>query len=325
MKPVPRVVLFGTGSPLSTQAFEALAQRFPVLAVVVPVRRPLRGLRSAARWLLSRRARRPLERLARQRRVPVVPHAPSSVGEMGARLRGIGPDLICVASFPHLLQPSLLGIPRLGAMGVHPSLLPRRRGPDPLFWTYFYDDAEAGVSVYWLDEGEDTGDIIHQQSVPLPRGQSAVDLYETIARRGARLLVRSVEEAAAGCAPRTPQREEHASREPMPWPGSWRIDYSTWGSARLWHFLSGLGTCSARLLTDAEGRTLMHGRAVGFRLERHDLPPGTIERSGSVWRVACHDGIVEVAGPSLRMRVIATARRVLGGLGSGAAASPEQI
>lgn len=307
-----RVVLFGSGSPLSVVALRTLVEGSDVTALVLPSRGPIRSLRSAAREALRELARRPLIRLARRLAVAAWRYPRGGGPGLEAAILAAEPDVISVASFPLLLPPSLLRIPRFGAIGVHPSLLPRHRGPEPLFWTYFHDDPEAGVTVHWLDAGEDTGDVVYQETVSLPRGRDVSDLYEEIARRGARLLARAVAEVVAGVAPRIPQDGSRATREPLPHPGSWRIDYCTWGAERVWHFLRGLGGRDGRLLRDPEGHIVPHGPPLAFALERHDRPPGTMERSALGWRVMCHDGFVDVAGPRLVTRSHVLAGKLLG-------------
>lgn len=306
-----RIVLFGSGSPLSTVVLDAVAKRFAVAAVVVP--EIGRGtLRARARALVGASVTHPLVRAARRLGIPTVPMAPGDheQAKVAARLARLRLDLICVASFPVLLRAPLLGVPRLGAVGVHPSLLPRHRGGWPLFWTYFHDDRDCGVTVHWLDARADTGDMVLQEAIPLPRGEPIALLYGEIARRGAALLVRAVEVIENGTAPRIPQDDALATTDPNPARGSWRGDVMAWDSERLWHFLRGLGDRHGELLTDADGRAVAHGRVLHFSLEAHDRQAGTLESLDGGWRVYCRDGVVDTAGPSLRTTLRRVARRL---------------
>ena len=108
-----------------------------LVAIVLP--RPRRPWTERMRHVFGRH-RSPLAGLG----VPLVD--PAEV----VRLR---PDTIVVASFPHLLSPETLAAARIGALNVHMSLLPRHRGVDPLFWTYWDDDREAGVTIHWMKIG----------------------------------------------------------------------------------------------------------------------------------------------------------------------------
>jgi folate-dependent phosphoribosylglycinamide formyltransferase PurN len=286
---------------MSLLALQALNRARPVVAVVVPGSRGARGPRSAARALARWRSRRPLVRAARDLGVPVLRHAPGG-GSLVARLRSLQPDLICVATFPHRLSPELLRLPSLGALGLHPSLLPRHRGPEPLFWTYFHDDAVAGVSLYHLDEGEDTGDVAAQEEIALARGRPFLDLYLELARRGADLLVHGLDAIAAGTAARRPQDASLATREGPPGTAASRVDLASWGCERAWHVLSALGG-RLRLLSDAAGRPVPHGPARGFTLEVPARSPGTIERVAGGWRAYCRDGTVELDPAAPRTRL----------------------
>jgi methionyl-tRNA formyltransferase len=168
-----------------------------------------------------------------------------------------------------------------------------------LFWTYFHDDRDCGVTVHWLDDGPDTGDIVLQESIPLPRGEPATRLYREMARRGAALLVRAVEAIERGTAPRIQQDDASMTSDPSPAGGLWRPEVMAWDAERLWHFLRGLGGLHGELLTDTRGRPVAHGPALRFSLEVHYRRPGTLERRAGGWRVYCRDGVVDTAGPTL--------------------------
>lgn len=288
-----RVALFGTGSPLSTAAFRALSSHAAAAVVVPAGPSPLRGPRALRRWVATRRAAGPLVRLARAAGAPLHRFAERDEARLAIRLAAAGTEVFCVASFPRLLPAGLLGSAPRGAVGLHLSLLPRHRGPDPLFWTYVHDDPAAGITVHWLDAGEDTGDVIFQAAVPLDRGRDVADLYTELSRRGAELLERALGAIVSGTAPRQPQDAGSASREAAPARAGWRIDFDSWGARRVWHVLAGLGAWRP-LLFDGE-RGLRHGRALGFTIGSCARPPGTVERSGSGWRVHCRDGTVDVA------------------------------
>lgn len=281
-------------------ALRALAERFSVVAAVVPDR-PLRTLGSLARRTLERSRLRPFLSLAADIGIPAVRHC--TAGKTAERLTALRAELICVATFPRLLPADLLRVAPGGAVGLHPSLLPRHRGPTPLFWTYFHDDRQAGLTVHWLDAGEDSGDLIEQQALPLARGRPLDDLYAEMALRGGKLLVDAVGGIARGTASRTPQDASGASREGRPAPGAPTVDAARWPAERVWHVLGGLGARYGELVADGAGRPVHHGPAVSLTLGVPALPPGTIERHGAGWRVWCTDGVVDTIGPPLASRL----------------------
>ena len=276
-----RIVFFGTGSPLSLRALEALAPR-GVTTVVVP-----HGWR-------RRRARKPLIALAKRLGIDVVSFADAD------RVRA---DLFCVAAFPHILPRALLEIPRFGALNVHPSLLPKHRGADPLFWTYFHDDAEAVASVHWIGDKVDGGDLVSQTAIPMKRGEPVAELYDRLSRAAATLLAEAVDAVANGTAARTPQDESRVTRDPSPRPGTFDLDFATWPAERVWHVVRGLGARRHDLLP------VTHGPATRYSLGASN--PGTIEKTGDGYRVHCADGTVDVERAPLMARV---RRRVLGAM-----------
>jgi methionyl-tRNA formyltransferase len=212
------------------------------------------------------------------------------------RLRDLQADLIAVATFPALLPRAILETAGAGSIGLHPSPLPRHRGPAPLFWTYHDDDAEAGVSVFQLDDGVDAGALLGREAFALERGRLGSDLYGEIARRGGALLARAALDVTSGRATPVAQDEARATREPFPRPGRWRIDFDSWGAERVWHFLRGVGERGG-ILEIAGGRSLEHGPAASFVQATPQRPPGTIEPLGNELLVHCRDGHVVVAPP----------------------------
>lgn len=303
----PRVVLFGSGSPISTQALAALAREANVVGVVVPTGPRVRGPLSAVRAWRRRRSTAALRTLAHAGGATTLSFDRHDPERLAGAMRALRPDLIGVATFPARLASVVLESAPLGAIGIHPSALPRHRGPAPLFWTYHDDDAEAGVSVFRLDDGVDTGAVLGAVTFPLHRGRLGSDLYAEIARRGAALLVRAALQAASGRAEPVPQDEARATREPFPGPGRYRIDFDTWGAERVWHFLRGVGE-AGRILEATNGRVpagrdvpdrrlLAHGPARTFVLSAPRKAPGTIEPIADGLLVHCHDGWVEVEAP----------------------------
>jgi methionyl-tRNA formyltransferase len=114
------------------------------------------------------------------------------------RLTEMSPDLITVACFPRRFPRAVLDLPRHGCWNVHPSLLPRHRGPAPLFWAFRDGDTETGVTVHIMDDGIDSGDILLQQAIPIPEGIRGSELERTCAEVGARLLLDAVQRVSAG-------------------------------------------------------------------------------------------------------------------------------
>jgi methionyl-tRNA formyltransferase len=284
-----RVAFFGAGSPLSRLALAAVASEHEVVAVVHPVPADLpRRMKWRASSLL--RGRGPLGGEYGLRRLQCRGSSDASLRE---RLGALNADVICIAAWPWLLPPALFTLPRLGALNLHPSLLPRHRGPNPLFWTYYHGDEEAGVTVHRVDAGADTGDILAQTRVLVERGLPLSSLYHQLAACGASLLRESLRALEEGRDTGTPQREAEATWAPRVKPGTPMVDWS-WPAARIWHFLAGVFPHYKEPLRGPEGEPVDYGGVAGFDGSVCGLPPGTVRRTEQGWLLACADGCVHL-------------------------------
>jgi methionyl-tRNA formyltransferase len=271
------VVGFASGSPQSQAAMARIARDHRLAAIVVPP--PRGGLRQKMRRLLGRTAD-PLAQLG----------APLIAAAEVVRFR---PDVMVVASFPRIIPAATLAVARIGALNLHMSLLPRHRGPDPIFWTYWDDDREAGVTIHWINQRIDAGDIVTQRSVPLERGRASRDLYMHLTSCGAELLAGTLAQIASGDPPRRRQDEMQATYESAADIAGARVPFAQWSAERVWHVLSGLGDQRSGLIADPSGRQLAHGRAVHYRITGEG-EPGRITMIDAGYQVHCSDGTVTV-------------------------------
>jgi len=127
----------------------------------------------------------------------------------------LDPDLFVVVAYGHILPRSVLAIPRLGAINIHASLLPKYRGPAPIQWAIINAEQETGVTTMWMDEGMDTGDILLTGKVSIGPEETAEGLYGRLADVGARLLIQTLEQLASGAVLGTPQEESEATYAPF--------------------------------------------------------------------------------------------------------------
>jgi methionyl-tRNA formyltransferase len=286
-----QIALFATASRFATRALqELLAAQWRVVAVAL-CRPTRRGVRDTLLALPGLRGRSPFERYARELRIPVIAATGCNGAKVAERLRSLRPDLICIATFPRLIPQEITRLAPLGTINVHPSLLPRHRGPLPLFWTYHADDRATGITVHHASQTFDAGDIILQESFPLPRAYPHATLNEDIARRGASLLRSAAAALARGRAPRVAQDESAATYAPRVRAGTPMVRFDAWDVERVWHFLAGLSPRFREPLTDSAGRAVLYRAVTGF--ERGLCrTPGSIETVGAGWRLHCRGGVV---------------------------------
>lgn len=124
--------------------------------------------------------------------VPVLQPARLKEPEAVARVAALKPELIVVVAYGQILPPALLGVPPLGCINVHASLLPKYRGAAPINWAILRGEMVTGTTIMQMDAGLDTGDILLQQAVVIHDDETAVELGERLAELGASLLVEAL-------------------------------------------------------------------------------------------------------------------------------------
>lgn len=186
------------GLPLGALLLAADGHR---LALVASCRRRAPGVRRAARLFGERFLVRP----------------DASDLALARRVRESGAQLLVSWFWTKRLPPSLLTACPLGTVGVHPSLLPRHRGPDPYYWTIRCGDEVAGVSAHRLAEAYDTGAVLGRRAIAVDPSWNAWQLARALDRPSLALLRDVVGRFAAGDAPpEEPQDEALATQAPEP-------------------------------------------------------------------------------------------------------------
>ncbi|MBV8281726.1 MAG: methionyl-tRNA formyltransferase [Candidatus Eremiobacteraeota bacterium] len=176
-------------------------------------------------------------------------------------------DLFALASYGRILPQTLLEIPRLGALNVHPSLLPKYRGATPIQTALRNGDRETGVTIMLMDAGLDTGDVVLQRRVAIERDESYGELHDRLARLGATLLGEAFDLAETGVLPAQPQQGEASLTQPIR-KEELEIDWS-WPAARIVDFVRAYSPQPA-------ARATLHGERVKV-LRAHVAPDGAVE------------------------------------------------
>jgi len=147
---------------------------------------------------------------------------PDSIVE---RLTSLKANLIFVASFPHILKKEVIDQPKYGVINLHGSLLPKYRGANPLNWALVNGESETGVTLYYIDEGIDTGDIIAQKKVLITPEDDGATLRNKIYQAGRALLEETWELFIQGKTVVTKQDDSKATYYRKRIPGDGRVDW----------------------------------------------------------------------------------------------------
>lgn len=204
----------------------------------------------------------------------LLPGKTSSIAEM---LSGYRPDLLLVFGFNWRLPSEVLGLPRFGVLNIHPSALPKYRGPSPVLWAVRNGDPSIGITVHRMSETIDAGPVLAQtEGILLPEEITHQDVWELIKRAVSGLLADALDRLAHGD-PGTPQDERKATYAGFP-PADWRE--VTWRDTR---FRTHNQVRVLRLLNGGQGPVVdLEGRRV--QVHRTSLTGG----EGA--RVECADG-----------------------------------
>ena len=108
--------------------------------------------------------------------LPVL-HSVRIKDEMKA-IAGFAPDLIVSIGFRQIFPAEIVRLPSWGCINLHGSLLPKYRGHAPINWAIIQGEKETGVTVHYINEGVDTGDIILQEAIPIYDSDTALEVYE---------------------------------------------------------------------------------------------------------------------------------------------------
>ncbi|HLF57940.1 MAG TPA: methionyl-tRNA formyltransferase [Thermoanaerobaculia bacterium] len=206
MTRVERLVFFGTPA-FAVPALETLvaAGRAPALVVTQPARPAGRG---------RRLVEPPVAVRARELGLTVAQPARVRDPEFLERLQALAPDLAVVVAFGQIFPRALLGLPRLGCVNVHASLLPRWRGAAPIAAAIAAGDSETGVSIQRMEQGLDTGPVLAERRTPIGPREDAGALAARLAAIGAELLLEVVDALEHGRAVATPQDDARATHAP---------------------------------------------------------------------------------------------------------------
>ncbi|OXM15849.1 methionyl-tRNA formyltransferase [Paenibacillus herberti] len=203
-------------------------------------------------------------------------------------LKLLGPELIVTAAYGQILPRDVLEMPKLGCINVHGSLLPKYRGGAPIQRSIMNGESGTGVTIMYMAEGLDTGDMISRVEVPITDADDSGTMFQKLSEAGARLLAETLPELLEGRAPRVPQEESEATYAPNLKREDEQLDWSR--SAReLFNQVRGLSPM-------AGGFTLLGGEPFKVRLCAAEDKPGPMGAApGQVLDVGA-DGIRVVTG-----------------------------
>jgi methionyl-tRNA formyltransferase len=219
---------------------------------------------------------RSVRQLAEAHDLPV--YAPHSVNtpEWVARLADLQPDFIFSFYYRKLLSNEILSTAQRGALNLHGSLLPQYRGRCPVNWVLIHGERETGVTLHYMVDKPDRGDIVAQHAVPITDDDTALTLFHKLTDAAAVLMRETYPQLCAGTAPRVPQDQSRASYFGGRRPEDGRIDWSQ-QARRVFNLVRAVTHPYPGAFTSWQGRTLYVWQThVASPAVTPQVAPGTI-------------------------------------------------
>ncbi len=179
-----KIIFFGSDS-FGLPSLEALIKSKENLVAVItaPDRPKGRGLRLE---------QVPVKEKAASYNLPIIQTKDTREPHFKETLSSLNPDLGVLIAFGSILNREIINLPKMGIINLHPSLLPKYRGPAPIPWAIIKGEKGTGNSIIKIDEGIDSGSIILQERIEIKAEDTAGSLSERMAREGANLLLRAI-------------------------------------------------------------------------------------------------------------------------------------
>lgn len=204
-------------------------------------------------------------------------------------LSSFNADIAVVCCYPARLPTRLVAAAKNGGVNIHPSLLPRYRGPEPIFWIFRNGELESGVTIHRVDADLDTGPILRQERLSVPIGSPGDTLWNRSANLSATLLLDLLQNNTAvdGLESGAPQNQTGASYYSWPTTRDLVVQPESWESWRIFHFCRGVLPLGYVPVIERDGQQRTIISAMGY------VDQANQSDNGSDW-ITCQRGSVRL-------------------------------
>ena len=203
MRQIERIIFMGT-SEFAVPTLKKLIQdhKKPQLVITQPDRKRGRG---------QKLSYTPVKKIALDNDLEV--YQPTSVNTPSSldKIKALKPDLLVTAAYGKILRKKILNIPKYGCINLHPSLLPKYRGPSPINWALFRGDSVTGTSVFFMNKKMDAGDIILQSKLSIQPNDNYGTLSNKLSEKGAQDVMNAIFLIEQGKDSPVPQNDRYAT------------------------------------------------------------------------------------------------------------------
>jgi len=205
-------------------------------------------------------------------------------------IKKLGPEIIVVAAFGQILPKSILDVPALGCLNIHPSLLPKYRGAAPINWALINGESKTGVTIMMMDEEMDSGNILAQKETLISQTENFGQLHDRLADQGSSLLIQTIEQITTGAMKSKKQDSSTATFAPRLTKEMGKINWCN-SVSTICNLIRGLSP-SPGAYSFLDGKMLKI-YAAEPKPKKTDKKPGTImEQSNKTISVVAIDGCI---------------------------------
>lgn len=231
----------------------------------------------------------PIKSLALANNIPVF--QPEKIKVDYAEIEKYKPDLIVTCAYGQIVPIEVLNIPRLGCINVHASLLPKYRGGAPIHHAVINGEKETGITIMYMDEGMDTGDIISKGSIPISESDTVASMHDKLSTLGAKLLLDTLPSIINGTNGRIPQNNTEATYAPTIKREDEHLDFNC-SAIDIHNRVRGLNSWPlANIIIDDEEFKIIEGH-IGE--EHRDIPSKIVKITKDSIGITCQDKIYYV-------------------------------
>lgn len=279
-----KMIFMGTPDLAATVLNSLLEAGYAVSAVVTQPDKP-KGRGKAL-------ACSPVKELAVEKGIAVLQPERAKDETFIEKLRALQPDIIVVAAYGKLLPKAILDLPKFGCINVHTSLLPDYKGAAPIQWAILNGEEETGVTIMYMDEGCDTGDIISAEKLQIAADETGGGLHDKLAVLGGELLVRTLPSILDGSCSRTPQEKGVGRYVSIIDKSLGNLDFSR-PAAELERYIRGLDPWPCAF-TKMDGKMLKLWKAYVIDETVTEKPGTVLAGDKKALRVATGEGILAI-------------------------------
>lgn len=223
------IVYIGSSGPLSTLPLQILIQSdFTVSAVAVDSNKnnTIPSINKSSDTL---------ESLAFYNNLPLI-KLTKNIASNVAAIKKYQPDIILVSCYARKIPNKIIELAKIGCFNIHPSLLPKYRGPSPLFWQFRNGEEKFGVTLHRVNESFDQGNIVAQQSIIMPDGVSKEEASTLLAKLAGEIILKTLPLLQKSNIKEIGQDEAIASYQSYPQKQDYSVSTS-WSAKRLYNFI----------------------------------------------------------------------------------------